>query len=441
MNSEHALLCELILGGDPTPVTDVRLTEEFFSDDLNRKVFKLIIDHFLTYGKVPDESVVLDAYPTFDVIGYPEPLTLYVDSVRDRYLKRKLWDGLGNLNASDFNEGTDQGQRLYEELAELLIQTRTEVPVGQDDDLFATTWDYLKPTLDHRRQFGALQGAPTGFNSIDTTTRGLQKEQLVTLIGLPKSGKSSVLLKIALNLSMSGRRILFVTFEMSNDEQRDRTASLLSGVSLTNILTGQLLPAEMKTLEDSFTKLKGLEGFFTLVYDRSSMTTLTGVQAKIREYSPDAVFIDGVYMMDDENGEPPGSPRALTNLTRGLKRMAQNNKIPVVISTQALSHKSRGGVTADSAGYSSSFVQDSDVVLGVETVKENEMVKYFKVLLSRSGPTVDSHILVNWNEGEIIEIDAALVPIAGMSSAVNTRSSSIEIDDDDDIDPTASVAS
>ena len=43
--------------------------------------------------------------------------------------------------------------------------------------------------------------------------------------------------------------------------------------------------------------------------------------------------------MDDEQGEPKGSPQALTNITRSLKRLAQRFDIPIVGTTQVLSWK------------------------------------------------------------------------------------------------------
>jgi hypothetical protein len=157
-------------------------------------------------------------------------------------------------------------------------------------------------------------------------------------------------------------------------------------------------------------RLEVFDGFFQSVYDRSSLTTLSGLQAKISEYQPAAVFVDGVYMMEDENGEPPGSPRALTNITRGLKRLAQNRKIPIVISTQALAQKSRGGVNMHSAGYTSSFAQDSDVILIVESCPEpNKDISKFFADKVRSGPKTETYVRIGWDRGCIERVDSGLI--------------------------------
>jgi hypothetical protein len=80
---------------------------------------------------------------------------------------------------------------------------------------------------------------------------------------------------------------------------------------------------------------------------------------------PDIVFVDGVYLMMDELTGEMNTPQAITNITRAMKRLAQRIDLPIIITTQTLLWKMRAGkVTADSIGYSSSFFQDSDVILG-----------------------------------------------------------------------------
>jgi urease gamma subunit len=112
--------------------------------------------------------------------------------------------------------------------------------------------------------------------------------------------------------------------------------------------------------------------------------------------------------MEDQYGEPPGTPRALTNITRGLKKMAQNHRIPVIATTQALAHKlRRGELQAESIGYSSSFLQDADVILGVERMTDE--ISRYKVLLSRSGPLTETYIKRDLTAGTLEEVDKAIV--------------------------------
>jgi replicative DNA helicase len=116
----------------------------------------------------------------------------------------------------------------------------------------------------------------------------------------------------------------------------------------------------------------------------------------------------------------PGSAQAITSISRGLKRLAQHSKIPIVVTTQASQTRSKGGLHMGSAMYSQSWAQDADILLGVERVapstpgggdEENEIVTAgpvqvkFRVIESRSGPRKSVILEWDWTEGSVEEID------------------------------------
>jgi hypothetical protein len=104
-------------------------------------------------------------------------------------------------------------------------------------------------------------------------------------------------------------------------------------------------------------------------------------------------------MLDSVTGES-NTPQALTNITRGLKRVAQKFQIPVIITTQTLLWKMKGGkVSADSIGYSSSFFQDSDVILGLDPVEGNGAVRSLRIVQSRNSEPKDTSITWDWDKG------------------------------------------
>jgi len=140
--------------------------------------------------------------------------------------------------------------------------------------------------------------------------------------------------------------------------------------------------------------------------DATNGQTVSAVASKIQTLQPDVVFIDGVYLMIDEQSGEANTPLALTNITRSLKRLAQRVNRPIVVSTQVLQWKMRKGkVTTDSIGYSSSFFQDADVLFGLE--REDDTVddtRILKVLAARnSGPT-ETSLLWDWNTGQFREL-------------------------------------
>ena len=128
--------------------------------------------------------------------------------------------------------------------------------------------------------------------------------------------------------------------------------------------------------------------------------TVSALAAKIEQCKPDIVFVDGVYLMMDEITGEMNTPQSITNITRALKRLAQKIDKPIVITTQTLLWKMRAGkVTADSIGYSSSFFQDSDVILGLQPVEEDEELRLLKVVASRNCPPSETAITWRWETG------------------------------------------
>ena len=148
--------------------------------------------------------------------------------------------------------------------------------------------------------------------------------------------------------------------------------------------------------------------------DMDSAMTVNGVQAKILEYQPDVVLIDGAYLMQSELPKAdPGSAQALADIARGLKRLAQAQRIPLIVTTQASETRTKGGkLTASSAMYTQAWRQSADVMLGVERVDPEapdtgEVMVRFKVLASRAGPRAETMLSWDWSEGRMEELDPA----------------------------------
>ena len=255
-----------------------------------------------------------------------------------------------------------------------------------------------------------LIGISTGFPGLDRLTSGIRPQQLITFVGEAKRGKSMLTMVMAERATAEGVPPLLVSFEMSVEEQAARYDAYVSKVSHTGLLRGMSTSAEVSRLDRALRARKNSNPF-VLVEDIASATTVSSLAAKIKQHDPGIVFVDGVYMMDDENGEPKGSPQALTNITRSLKRLAQQFKIPIVITTQVLSSKlsSRTSrrVTADAIGYSSSFVQDSDTVMSVERDPDYEDRSIVRVILSRTSPHGEVTIKWDWDNMDFTEVTDA----------------------------------
>jgi len=199
--------------------------------------------------------------------------------------------------------------------------------------------------------------------------------------------------------------VTFLCFK-SNEEQKHRHDAMRAHIAHSRLIRGGLTKVEEERYKDCLIAMEDMHNFY--LTDSVSAMTVTGIAAKVERLHPNILFIDGVYLMIDELTGEQGTPLALTNITRSLKRLAQKKEIPVVISTQVLLWKmKKRQVTADAIGYSSSFYQDSDVILGLEKQdEEDDSSRRLSIVASRNCGPASTDLLWDWEEGKFEEYAA-----------------------------------
>jgi replicative DNA helicase len=210
-------------------------------------------------------------------------------------------------------------------------------------------------------------------------------------------------MQMAVNVHRDGFVPMFQSFEMTNMEQQHRHDSMRAQIAHSRLIRGNLNKDEearyMKTLEE----MEQMHKFY--LTDSVSAMTVTGLAAKIEKIRPDIVFIDGVYLMTDDVSGEQNTPQALTSITRNLKHLAMAKQLPIVVSTQVLLWKmKKRQVSADAIGYSSSFYQDSDVILGLQKQDEDDdSSRELRIVASRNCGPATSDLLWDWEEGKFEE--------------------------------------
>jgi replicative DNA helicase len=359
---ERQFICKVIAEGDLKPVLECHIGVDQLADLEHRRILDLILEHWSRYGKVPSRSIVRKNYPNYRWVQAPETYQYYLDELLRSHQHRVMISGLNEVIAV-----VKEGPAAIKEAATALAVVTNAVnavavDTVPDAEIVGTHADRLERYRQRADRPDGLLGLSTGFSTIDKATLGLQPEQFVIVIGPPAAGKSTLLLKLAVNVLELPARVLFIGFETA------RADAMIAQVSHRRLITGTFTRSEERSWGQRFAELVAAKSRLVMVGDRSGVLTVSSVAAKIEQHQPALVVIDGLYLMTDEFGERPGSPQALTNITRNTKRMAQRFRVPILASTQALHNKMTkiGGVSMDSIGYSSSFAQDADVILGVQ---------------------------------------------------------------------------
>ena len=406
MNIDLDLIsCVLEEGADAmVAATEARVTPDWFPPEtLERDLWEFIEDYYAEHRQVPSLRVIRRDFPEFDPTEPEEPLSFYITEISRSRKSDILLMGVEQaalLLSGRHNANPDEAAEV---LQRAVTQMHTESSALKDVDLIASYQDRLDHYDLRARRGDRLLGIPTGIQSIDDAVQGLQDEQLIVLFGLAKAGKSSLMLKMGIEAHRHGSVPLFIGFEMSNAEQAARYDAMIAQVNHQAILRGTLSPEERRLYERRVRSRRNMQPFI-LSSDRTGAITVSGIGAKIEQYQPDVVFVDGVYLMSDEE-DGRDERQQLTNITRNLKRLAQRTRKPIVISTQALRWKTyKGTLGAGSAGYSSSFEQDADVLLGVESDRDDDTIKRVRVLAARNARYTEAVLRWDWEHGTVEEL-------------------------------------
>ena len=404
-STEHLLISKVIQTSDLSEVIDAGIRPEHFSGEWS-DIWLWVLNYWREYSTIPTARAFKQEYADVRLLNAEnEPFQALIDEIYIAYKQQHLVQAITSALPALNNNETEEA---FNKLSEGLQKASVEVARLRDVDLTQSWEGRLAKYEEMRNTPNGLRGIPTGFLGLDRITAGLRPQQLVTFVGEAKKGKSLMTLIMADAAHNHGITPMYVSFEMSIEEQAARYDAIISGIPHTRIIRGDLTASDMEKLSKALSLRKNMHPF-VMTEDAHSLTTVSALAGKVQQHRPRLLIVDGVYLMDDENGEPKGSPQALTNITRALKRSAQRFDIPIIGTTQVLSwklgNKKSRQITAEAIGYTSSFAQDSDLVLGVESDPDVDNQAIIRVILSRSSPKGEVRIKWDWDTMNFTEVD------------------------------------
>lgn len=412
--NEHRIICRILTEpADITALRDRGVDGSWFFNEQHREAVEFILRHHGKYGTVPNRATFVSQFGTaYKVFAVRESIDYLLDVQAEALQREHAKDAIFRIEDL-LKSGDTVG--AVDTLRSSLGKIDSFVPVASRlvDSMDNVEADTRLDEYHHRASKKGLVGLSTGFPTIDEATLGLQSGQLITVMAQPKVGKTTVCMVIGNHVySVHEKPVLFISFEMGIRELSMRQDSLMAGVPFNDLQAGSLSKPDLIKYEEYLETVKDTRDWPFWFSDASSGSTVGAVSARIERLEPELVVVDGIYMMLDEQSGETNTWMAITNITRSLKRLATQTQIPIVINSQALPSKSKGvRISMDSAGYSSSFAQDSDVVLGIEKMQvpkgENEAAyahsRMLRVLASRNTGLAEVELRFDYDTGEISE--------------------------------------
>lgn len=249
--------------------------------------------------------------------------------------------------------------------------------------------------IDNRFNRETSLGFDTGLSSLDAFIPGICPGHMVTIAGIPGSGKTTLGLNIAERVALVKQvPALVFSMEMTDIELTNRSLASVGSVQLKHISEGH-------SMADSdwpgLTKAVGVLNDAPLIFCDDSTLTLRDIRQICRtvkrEHGLGVVAIDYIGLI---NGESKSASRyeQVTDISKGLKRLAKELGVPLLVLAQlnrGPSARANKRPTKSDLRDSGQIEADSDVVVLVHRDAESDAgqagVTELIIDKNRHGPT------------------------------------------------------
>ncbi len=423
LETEQAVIGSILINPECVTVVLSHLKPDYFYIDQHRAIMDavMILD---TLGSRIDALTILDKlssnanFKVDDNKNYLFQLAQMVPSaanvenyckiVKEKYFLRSLIK-ISKETIDSAVDGSAEAEKILDSAEQKIYDIRKGRAVGSLQKLSDVISSEVYPNLvkissENSEEF---KGIPTGFSKLDEITSGLNRSDLVLIGARPAMGKTSFALNIARNVGMTGKKVIFFSLEMSNEQLAARVLSTEARVESNKLRSGNISDEEWARLAQATDRLTRCN----LYFDDTSTITVPDIKSKIkRTKDVDCIVIDYLGLMQSAT-KKENRVQEITEITRGLKMLAKDLKIPVVCCAQLSRGPEKNGKSSNRPMLSDlrdsgSIEQDADIVMmlyregyyknGAQNPDEVDMTKAdVDVAKNRHGPT--DRIQLHWD--------------------------------------------
>lgn len=408
--AENAVLGSILIDNKNMDKAGEKLSQLDFYIASNRAIFDAM-QTLSSMGSAIDITILLDRLTkdgNLEMVGGPEKILdltsgnfyvtnfdEYVEIIREKSIRRKLI-----YAAQEIEKDSRSPKDTIETVLSNAETSIYNIAQGKDERgltrLSESTVEAFTRMTDAMKNPSSITGLATGLIDLDKQLSGFQNSDLLLIAARPSVGKTALGVNIGLNIAMKKKRVAIFSLEMSKVQLAQRLFSMVSGVDLQRIISGEI-EGDLRDLQRAGTVLNELE----LYIDDTSGLTLTELRSKCRrlnsEKGLDFVMIDYLQLMEGDR-RSENRQQEIASISRGLKGLAKELNIPILALSQ-LSRDSEKRSTKDKRPQmsdireSGAIEQDCDVVMLMHRDdyynedSERPNVVELNIAKHRNGPT------------------------------------------------------
>ena len=306
----------------------------------------------------------------------------YAQELKDLHLKRRLI-AIGEDAVNDAHDLSDLDSTAARQIEKVESRLFNLATTGDGEraltEIGEAATRALAQIADAKERSGKLVGVTTGLKDIDRQLGGLHPSDLIILAGRPGMGKTGLATNMAYSAARAyqeavekgaevndGAQVLFFSLEMSAEQLANRILSERTGIASDRLRRGAIERADLDSIGLEAARLADLP----LVIDDTPALSISAMRQRARRQQRrqglGMIVVDYLQLVAPPPGmRPENRVQEVSEITRGLKALARELKVPVL----ALSQLSRGveqrpdnrPILSDLRD-SGSIEQDADVV-------------------------------------------------------------------------------
>lgn len=379
MEAESQVLGSMLLDAEVCDeIQEIISSRDDFYLERHRIVYDAIVD-IRSRGRFVDVTAILDnlrdrglvkdidgAQYIIDIAestSSPVAGSHHARTVRDKATMRRMIEALGGALHRAYHDQSLPAQehhdRIEADLFKLGDSTR-KISTSSAAELMQA--HYAKLESDD----GKHRGLSTGWHELDDLLRGgLHDGELIIVAARPSVGKSAFMLQMAVAVARSSPCAIY-SLEMSQSQLGERLVSMVAGISSARLRKSLLSDQEMERA-----RLASSDACLNNVFVEDSpgvsvMQIRASVRRKSRRLGVKAVFVDYLQLVAASDRHADNREQEVASISRGLKALALELNIPVVVLSQLNRKADESAGTRPRLSQlreSGSIEQDADVVI------------------------------------------------------------------------------
>jgi len=413
LEAERSILGAIILDNHALNAAIEKLRSEDFFLEQHRRIFERMIQLGEKQQGIDTVTLMDDlgrrgeleaaggvAYLSQLADGLPRVTNVehYARIVKEKAVLRSLIHSTSAIQEQALAAGDDADVILdrAESAIFQLAEDRVKAGLIGVKELVRENYERLERIFSEGRR---ITGLATGYPGLDNETAGLQPSELIIVAARPSMGKTALALNIAENVALrQGQPAAIFSLEMSKESLLLRLLASEARVDAHKFRTGHMGREDWNKITGALTNLAEAP----LWIDDSASSTVLEMGAKARRLKRDRglslMIVDYLQLVVPTNtGRGTNRQEEVSSISRALKGLAKELKIPVVVLSQltrAPEREDRKPQLAD-LRESGAIEQDADVVMFInrpnfyktDLPEEDRAKAELIIAKQRNGPT------------------------------------------------------